>query len=567
MKFYEIFGIGGNALGISGNGSNTFETVYPAGTGDGVTDSTTAVQTAINNANSAGGGIVQLPVGTVLVSQVQMKANVWLRGSGRTLTTLKLKDSSNQSLVILATAATDGTNLSDMTLEGNRSNQTAGNWHGVFYDNTGEIVLRRNTVKNVLATHFRGDAFHFEAGASGEGEQSDLIAYFNDRYGVYVGIPDLFFTNVDVGQSGKQGIYIATSNTHFANSKAWFSGRLDSANGDGFYITTVGRVMLTGCEAQDNKTNGFYVLNSNDVTMLVNADSNGTGTTAAGIKLDGASYCNIVGSTFDRNGSPVQAYGIQFANSNTHNIISLTSKTNLTSDTNGTIASTNFVTINENVVAGSSITVGNNPASAGVIAIPNNSAITGRNNANSGDVSMLSVRTDDGVALGASRLIAYSSAIDPGGDKTFALGATNLRWNNFFTTNTTNQTDNGGQWIQSSISELLTLSTGGTTTDTAANLLPANSIIEAVVARVTTTITTATSWQLGDATIAGRFSAANATMTAGTTQVGTVQADQTGTSGPRQVAAAKVRVTTVGTPGAGAIRITVFYRQFVPQTS
>lgn len=126
---------------------------------------------------------------------------------------------------------------------------------------------------------------------------------------------------------------------------------------------------------------------------------------------------------------------------------------------------------------------------------------------------------------------------------------------------------NGGYWQSSSISELLTLSIAGTTTDTTANLLPANAVIQGVIARVTTTITTATNWSLGDATIATRFSAANSTMTAGTTQVGTKMADQTGTSGPIQTAAAKLRVTTTGTPGAGVIRITVFYQTFIPQTS
>lgn len=129
---------------------------------------------------------------------------------------------------------------------------------------------------------------------------------------------------------------------------------------------------------------------------------------------------------------------------------------------------------------------------------------------------------------------------------------------------------NAAQWIQGQASELLTLSTSGTTTDTSANLLPANSIIEAVVARVTTTITTATDWKLGDPTTAGRFTAANATMTAGTTDVGLLHwsgAVTTLAAGPSQSAAAKVRVTTTGTPGAGAIRITVFYRQFVAPTS
>lgn len=131
----------------------------------------------------------------------------------------------------------------------------------------------------------------------------------------------------------------------------------------------------------------------------------------------------------------------------------------------------------------------------------------------------------------------------------------------------TESTANGAQWVIGQASELLTLSTVGTTTDTVANLLPANAIIESVVARVTTTITTATNWELGDATTPGRFSAPNSTLVAGTTQVGLVHVDQTGAAGPRQTAAAKVRVTVTGTPAGGVIRITVFYRQFVAPTS
>lgn len=126
---------------------------------------------------------------------------------------------------------------------------------------------------------------------------------------------------------------------------------------------------------------------------------------------------------------------------------------------------------------------------------------------------------------------------------------------------------NAGYVEWGSVSELLTLSTSGTTTDTAANLLPANSYIECVTGRVTTTITTATDWKLGDATTAGRFTAADAVMTANELQVGLVHCDVTGAGGPRQTAAAKVRVTTTGTPGAGAIRITSYYRTFVAPTS
>ena len=126
---------------------------------------------------------------------------------------------------------------------------------------------------------------------------------------------------------------------------------------------------------------------------------------------------------------------------------------------------------------------------------------------------------------------------------------------------------NGEQAKRGYSTELVTLSTSGTTTDTSANLLPANAIIESVVARVTTTITTATDWKLGDATTPGRFTAANSTMTAGTTDVGLVHVDQAGAAGPRQTTAAKVRITTTGTPGAGVVRVTVFWRQYVPGTT
>lgn len=134
---------------------------------------------------------------------------------------------------------------------------------------------------------------------------------------------------------------------------------------------------------------------------------------------------------------------------------------------------------------------------------------------------------------------------------------------------TINAASNGASVIHGSVSELITLSTSGTTTDSSANLLPANSIIKAVVARITTTITTATDWKLGDAATAARFTSANATLTSGTSDVGLnhmkggVASDA---AGPTQAAAAKVRITTTGTPGAGAIRVTVFYETYTAPT-
>lgn len=128
---------------------------------------------------------------------------------------------------------------------------------------------------------------------------------------------------------------------------------------------------------------------------------------------------------------------------------------------------------------------------------------------------------------------------------------------------------NGATTLTGQITESITLNTGGTTTDSTIDL-PANSIILSVTARVTTTITTATAWRVGDATVDDRFTSDNSTLTAGTTGVGINQwkADRTTAGqGPYQASTAKVRVTTTGTPGAGVIRITVHYITLTAPTS
>ena len=129
----------------------------------------------------------------------------------------------------------------------------------------------------------------------------------------------------------------------------------------------------------------------------------------------------------------------------------------------------------------------------------------------------------------------------------------------------------GEGWTLASASEEITLDTGAAFTDSTANILPANSIILGVVARVTEEITDSTGWQLGDATTAGRFTANNTTLVAGTTDVGLTHlqgAVATDAAGPVQTAAAKVRITMAGgNPGAGKVRVTTFYAVVAPPLS
>lgn len=133
------------------------------------------------------------------------------------------------------------------------------------------------------------------------------------------------------------------------------------------------------------------------------------------------------------------------------------------------------------------------------------------------------------------------------------------------------QGNNGATLVYGVNTELLTLATGATTTDTTGNLLPARSIIDSVTGEVTTLITTAVSWGLGDPTTAARFTATNAgAVTLGATLSGLDHwsgAVSTLATGPSQASAAKVRVTTNANPGAGVVRIVVFYHQVTAPTS
>lgn len=128
---------------------------------------------------------------------------------------------------------------------------------------------------------------------------------------------------------------------------------------------------------------------------------------------------------------------------------------------------------------------------------------------------------------------------------------------------------NGEVWTRGQTTELMTIAAAATSTSVA-DLLPANSIIEAVLIRVTTIIPTATTFTVGDGTTAARFGTGIA-VAAGTTNIGIIQHNtaNSNAAGPVQTAAAKIVITPDQTPAAntGRVRVTVFYRTFTAPTA
>lgn len=119
--------------------------------------------------------------------------------------------------------------------------------------------------------------------------------------------------------------------------------------------------------------------------------------------------------------------------------------------------------------------------------------------------------------------------------------------------------------------ELITIAAAATSTSADLTLLPANSLILAVVGRVTVAIPTAATFAVTDPTQTGRF-ATGILVALNTTFVGFLQwnpAIATDALGPRQTAAAGVRIVPNLTPGTavGRLAVQVIYLVFTPPTS
>lgn len=87
------------------------------------------------------------------------------------------------------------------------------------------------------------------------------------------------------------------------------------------------------------------------------------------------------------------------------------------------------------IYVGTALAIGTNPAAGGLVRLPNNAVLTWRNAANSGDVSAISVNTNNDIAFNPG-----GSAVIPGADNTWTLGGSGARWSAVWAANGTIQT-------------------------------------------------------------------------------------------------------------------------------
>jgi hypothetical protein len=109
----------------------------------------------------------------------------------------------------------------------------------------------------------------------------------------------------------------------------------------------------------------------------------------------------------------------------------------------------------------------------------------------------------------------------------------------------------------------------GSTIVTGLNCLPANAVIDAVVYRITTSVSggSVASFTVGDGTTANRFCTTQSTLTSGTTGICTIPWSSSTAGTAWQSSAHSVVVTFNSAPTAGAMRIIVYYHTWITPVS
>jgi len=207
---------------------------------DGVTDDTAGLAAAMSAANSAGGGTVFVPAGTLITGNQTLYSNVHLLGAGIEATIIKLKNSTNADLL---SASTGSINLSasfgsgsaggianwsiqNLTLDGNKANQSSGTCWGLRIYGYGYILqnvrVRNGRTGGILSDWNGGNTTPGQDQA--EVQWANVKVHDNSGVGIQIGGPhDTQWSNVISYANGSHNVHIAPNarSLKFSNCRAY----------------------------------------------------------------------------------------------------------------------------------------------------------------------------------------------------------------------------------------------------------------------------------------------------------------------------------------------------------
>ncbi|MBD0701699.1 putative Ig domain-containing protein [Pseudomonas sp. PSB1] len=281
--------------------------------GDGITDDTAAIQSAIDAAAAAGGGQVYMPTGTYIVSAgeepsdgcLMLKSNVYLYGDGMGETTVKVADGSDTKITGIIRSAygeeTHDFGVSHLTIDGNRDN-TTGKIDGWFngyipgeegYDSN--VTLDSVEIKDCSGYGFdpheqtvnmviKNSVSHgngldgFVADFLSDSTFENNVAYDNDRHGfnVVTSTHDFTLTNNVAYNNGGNGIVVQRGSEDIPSPSniTITGGEVYGNGGEGVLIKLSSDVTVSGVDIHDNASAGIRIYGSNHVEVIDNTLNN-----------------------------------------------------------------------------------------------------------------------------------------------------------------------------------------------------------------------------------------------------------------------------------------------------
>lgn len=261
----------------------------------GSTTAQTIINTAIAAAVAAGGGEVLLLEGTYVCSDViNLSSNITLSGMGAN-TIIKFTDSLSVSknLIQNTTLTVPGNKnmiIKDLTLDGNRTKQSAGTMVGIGMQNCTDTT-GRNIIRNVFIKNFRSYGIWF---GTMKNIIVDKVVISGCDNGLYGGSSTLQVSN-STFTTGVVGILLYGGSDSVVSSCDCFS---NTQTGVALTNSCL-RTAITGCTLYNNTQNGLYISGSSYTTISGNTFRN-NGTAGCNV-VSSSLYTNIVGNSAYKN--------------------------------------------------------------------------------------------------------------------------------------------------------------------------------------------------------------------------------------------------------------------------
>lgn len=270
-------------------------------------DQTAQIQTALDQAFNAGGGVVYLETGEFRISnRLLLRANVTLMGAGAG--TKLTASGANFAWMVQFALNSHAAVLKDMRLFGAN---TAGGV-GLFTNGTGGFSGNDSyaLVENLFIQDARTSGMRVGIGSNTREVRLHNVVVLRSKggHGIWFDAVDSIISNCTVAGSKFDGFRIARANNRVTGCKAFFNGL------NGFHVLG-SRGQLSACQAQDNEGDGFRIAGAEDVALSAcGADSN----QFVGIRLLDCNGVSFEGASSISRGANVgfdQVFGVRIQSS------------------------------------------------------------------------------------------------------------------------------------------------------------------------------------------------------------------------------------------------------------